>query len=146
MSKYVGVDSYALQAFKGCHNRVRDGKCPSIAWPRTREGYIEFCAEIGLHPLGMAKPSVGRIDHRKGYEPGNIQWEEHRVNSVKRKGTKFESETSPVVCFRSFKFRKGTEGHRVHQAQAASKRWSDPVQKIEMSNRMKGNQHARISR
>lgn len=91
MENYNGLDRYAMQTFKGCHDRVRDGKCPSIAWPRTRQGYIDFCKEIGPKPEGMAKPSAGRIRHDLGYEPGNVRWEEHRLNSVKRRGTKFEN-------------------------------------------------------
>lgn len=141
--KYAGVDRYALQAFKGCHNRVRDGKCPSIFWPRTKEGYEQFCEEIGPHPEGIEKPSVGRKDHSLGYEPGNIQWEEHRFNSVKRRGTKHESETSAEVALRTVKFRVGTKEHRQHQRMASMVRWSDPAQRAAMSERMKGNDCAR---
>ncbi len=43
----------------------------------------------------MRKPSVGRIDHAKGYVAGNIQWEEYSYNSIKRKGTSLESEAYP---------------------------------------------------
>lgn len=98
--EYFGVDRYALQHFKGCHNRVRDGKVEFIFWPRTREGYLDFCTELGPIPAGMVKPSVGRKNNKLGYEPGNIQWEEHKFNSVKRKGTKFEDITTPTVQLR----------------------------------------------
>jgi hypothetical protein len=143
VTKYEGLDPYALQAFKGCHNRVRDGKCPSIAWPRTREGYAAFCREIGPHPVGMQKPSVGRKFHHLGYGPGNIQWEEHRINSVKRRGTKFAMSTSPVVELFEPKFRRGSQEYFEHQRFASLKRWSDPTQKDFMSERMRGNQHAK---
>lgn len=137
------VDRYALQAFRGCHNRVRDGKVCSIEWPRTPKGYEAFCAEIGPHPEGMQKPSVGRIDHRFGYCTGNIQWEEHRFNSVKRKGTKFAHCRSPEVKLREYKFRRGTPEFIEHQREASRKRWSDPTQRDKMSERMLGNQHAK---
>ena len=93
----------------------------------------------------MKKPSIGRIDHKKGYEPGNIQWEEHKHNSVKRRGTKFENCKDSEVSLRKYKFRKGTEEHRKHQSEASKKRWADPSQKAKMSLVMKGNRHARIS-
>lgn len=84
-----------LAAFKRCHNRVRDGKVSEIAWPRDFYGFIGFIKEIGtLHrnPLiKFDKPSVGRKDHSLGYIPGNIEWQEHRLNSILRKGTKYET-------------------------------------------------------
>lgn len=96
--EYYGLDRYALQHFKGCHDRVRDGKSPSIYWSRDRKGYIEFCKELGPIPSCLIVPSVGRKDHKLGYIPGNVQWEEHSVNSVKRRGTKYENETSSTIA------------------------------------------------
>lgn len=141
-NKYADCDRYALQAFKGCHDRVRDGKCPSIQWSRDRLGYLQFCAEIGPRPEGMLKPSVGRIDHSRGYEAGNVQWEEHKFNSVKRKGTKFEGEASIVVELRVLKFKRGTQEHKEFQRANAIARWSNPDQRKRMSIRMRGNTHA----
>lgn len=141
--KYSGVDRYALQHFKGCHNRVRDGKVVSISWPRTKAGYLAFCSEIGPIPEEMVKPSVGRKNHNLGYDQGNIQWEEHKFNSVKRRGTKFEGVTDAVVQLRVIKFRKGSKEHKEHQSKISTKRWSDPAQHKAMSKRMLGNQHAR---
>lgn len=109
MKIYIDCDLYAIQAFKWCHNRVRDGKVESIEWTRTRDGYLAFCNEIGPKPREMKKPSVGRIDHNKGYCSGNIQREEHRMNSVKRHGTKFEHETAKEVSLFVPKFKKGTK-------------------------------------
>lgn len=77
-----------LAAFKRAHDRVRDGKSPSIHWPRSLDGFVGFLAEVGLVPDGLEKPSLGRKQHAYGYEPGNIQWEEHSINSIKRKGTR----------------------------------------------------------
>lgn len=83
--------SAELAAFKRMHNRVRDGKSPSIQWQRTLEGFVLFLKEIGPIPFDLEKPSVGRIRHSQGYEAGNVMWEEHRENSIKRKGTRYES-------------------------------------------------------
>lgn len=83
--------SKELQHFKGMHNRVRDGKSPSIAWPRTLEGFVNFLQAIGPIPKSMVKPSVGRKWHALGYELGNVAWEEHAANSIKRRGTRYES-------------------------------------------------------
>lgn len=142
---YEGLDPYALVAFKGCHNRVRDGKVSSIFWQRNRQGYIDFCKEIGPKPEGMRKPSVGRIRHDLGYEPNNIRWEEHSDNSVKRRGTRFEGCTEPTVprVTKIPKFKRGTQEHLEHQRKASAKRWRDPAQKELMSARMQGNQHWR---
>ena len=83
--------SAELAAFKRMHNRVRDGKVPSIHWPRTLEGFVNFLKEVGPIPFNLDKPSIGRIKHSFGYEINNIKWEEHRENSIKRKGTRYES-------------------------------------------------------
>jgi hypothetical protein len=90
-SEYFGLCRRSLQNFKCCHNRVRDGKCPSIEWDRNREGYIAFMNEIGEKPNDGMKWSVGRINHDLGYQTGNIRWELHIHNSVKRKGTKYQN-------------------------------------------------------
>ena len=144
-ANFLGLDQYALVAFKGCHNRVRDGKVCSIFWPRSRQGYLDFCKEMGPKPTQMNKPSVGRIDHSRGYEPGNVRWEEHAVNSIKRKGTKWEGAKDEVVPFidKSVKFKRGSPEHMQQIKEANAKRWSDPQQKLDMSARMKGNQYAK---
>lgn len=83
--------SLELAAFKRMHDRVRDGKSPSIEWPRSLDGFVLFLKEIGPIPFDLNKPSVGRIKHSKGYEADNVSWEEHSENSIKRKGTRYES-------------------------------------------------------
>lgn len=93
-------------------------------------------------PAGMVKPSLGRILHKFGYETGNIQWEEHRFNSVKRRGTKHEGETSPIVELKTRKFKRGTPEHLAHQAAASAARWAKEGQREKMSKFMKGNKHA----
>lgn len=86
-----------LAAFRRMHGRAQEGKCPSILWPRTLDGFVMFIKEIGTIPKALKKPSVGRINHQLGYEPNNVQWEEHRINSVKRKGTKHEHSTAKIL-------------------------------------------------
>lgn len=83
-AKYRGCDRYAINHFFWMHSRVARGKGISTAFPRTREGYIAFCMELGPIPDGMKRPSVGRRDHAIGYVVGNIKWEEYNYNSRKR--------------------------------------------------------------
>lgn len=80
-----------LAAFKRAHDRVRDGKSPSIEWPRTLDGFVGFLKEVGPIPAFLKKPSLGRKVHAFGYVTGNVMWEEHAENSIKRKGTRYES-------------------------------------------------------
>lgn len=84
-------NEFVLQCFKGMHDRVRDGKSPSIQWERNQIGFEQFVAEIGLVPSDISRPSVGRKDHSKGYESGNIMWEEFTTNSGKHRGSENES-------------------------------------------------------
>jgi hypothetical protein len=137
-SKYDGVDQIALQNFKGMHDRVRDGKAPSIEWPRTKEGYVAFLAEIGPKPQEAGRWSIGRKRHELGYVSGNVQWELHRFNSVKRRGTKFNGYSDPVVVLKQVKFRKGTKEWLEHQRQASLKRWSKPDSKERLKAQPRG--------
>lgn len=85
-----------LAAFKRMHDRVRDGKVASISWPRTAVGFAAFHRHIGDCPPQLIKPSIGRINHARGYARGNVRWEEHIINSVKRRGTKFQFEAGDL--------------------------------------------------
>jgi len=140
---YEGLDKRSLQNFKCCHNRVRDGKVKEIEWARDRDGYISFLKEIGLKPDDDQKWSVGRIDHSRGYVSGNIQWELHKHNSVKRRGTKYQNvkDAEPDLIDLSPSFKKGSKEWLQHQKQASNKRWSDPIQKEKARIRMLGNTH-----
>ncbi len=84
-------NKFILQCFKGMHDRVRDGKCPSIEWERNQKGFELFAKEIGELPSEIERPSVGRKDHSKGYSTGNIMWECYLINSGKHKGSENES-------------------------------------------------------
>jgi hypothetical protein len=138
--KYVGLNKRALQHFKGCHNRVRDGKVKYIEWERTREGYIAFMKEIGPKPRSNQKWSVGRIDHTLGYQSGNIRWELFIYNSIKRKGTKHEHSRKAIVKLRPGpKFKIGTPEHIEHQRKISRRYWSIPAHRQKQSKRMKGN-------
>jgi hypothetical protein len=135
--KYNNKDRSALQNFKCCHNRVRDGKVSCIHWPRTSEGYDNFLEHIGKKPNDGQKWSVGRINHNLGYIPGNIRWEVHKFNSVKRRGTKFEHSEDPSVELRKIKFRKGTKEWLEHQKRIAQEYWSDPDHRAQRSEKLK---------
>jgi hypothetical protein len=85
--KWADADRRYLQYFKGMHDRVRDGKAPSISWPRTMVGLEDFKNEIGEKPPKPASTdrwSVGRRDHKKGYEVGNVFWQLQTENSGDR--------------------------------------------------------------
>jgi hypothetical protein len=69
-----------VRAFKGLTARAARGYTTTI-WPRTTEGFYAFLATVG-HAPKMVKPSIGRIDHTKGYEPGNCLWQEHYENCI----------------------------------------------------------------
>src|SRR5579859_2477585 len=115
---------HELQHFIGMHDRVRDGKAPSIEWPRNAAGFILFMEEVGVRPWWMKKPSIGRRDHKRGYVRGNIQWEEFVVNSVKRTGTRFARARGYVAPIdRSVAFKRGTESHRRWWRKEIKRRW-----------------------
>ena len=85
-------NGFILQCFKGMHDRVRDGKCPSIEWERNQSGFEKFVKEIGDITIDMTRPSVGRKNHSIGYQSGNIMWEDFKQNSGKHRGSKNESD------------------------------------------------------
>jgi hypothetical protein len=65
----------------GMHARLRDGVVKSVAWPLNEKGLAAFMSYIGPIPKGMRQPSVGRINHKVGYRPGNCFWQERSENS-----------------------------------------------------------------
>lgn len=78
-----------VKAFERMQGRVLVRKVTTTAWPRTTEGFYEFLACIGPWPTDMKKPSPGRRDHSKGYEPGNVfwqEWEENRLDGCRSGG------------------------------------------------------------
>lgn len=48
---------------------------------RTVDGFIAFILYLGDVPCGMERPTVGRIDHDRGYELGNFTWQSMSENS-----------------------------------------------------------------
>jgi hypothetical protein len=70
-----------VNRFHRMQSRVRAGHTTTV-WPRDLEGFCAFLEEIGPVPLRMIQPSVGRKDHSRGYEPGNIEWQETKDNRL----------------------------------------------------------------
>ena len=64
------------QSFRCMHKRGTPN-----AFPKNISGFIDFIIYLGPVPSYMKKPSIGRIDHSKGYFPGNFEWQESRENS-----------------------------------------------------------------
>lgn len=64
-----------LVYFSNMHLRVAkyDRECD---FPYTDDGFVMFCEYIGPIPEGMKVPSVGRIDHSRGYVFDNFRWQE----------------------------------------------------------------------
>src|SRR5690242_19413768 len=81
--KYTG-DPRVKNCFHWMHSRCnRTGR--HCGFPRTREGFAAFCAEMGPIPSSISRASVGRKDHDIGYIAGNIEWEEFNYNVFKKR-------------------------------------------------------------
>lgn len=114
-----------LRAFKRMHNRVVTGKVSSMSWTFSLEGFLAFLKHAGKIPARLKKPSIGRIDHSQGYRPGNVRWEEHAINSAKRKGTRHQFATGDVEFRKRLFKRSSPEHHRWFRAEI-KRRWQDP--------------------
>ena len=64
-------------SFKGMHKR---GVESNLSFCNNFEGFIKFIYCIGDVPIGMAKPTIGRVDHSIGYIKGNFTWQEFMDN------------------------------------------------------------------
>jgi hypothetical protein len=75
------VDIYPreVKAFMSLRGRVNRG-VTTTCWEQNLAGFMEFLAYVGTVPLWMKEPSIGRVDHSKGYEPGNCGWQELQEN------------------------------------------------------------------
>jgi hypothetical protein len=65
--------------FRNMHNRI-DEQCLETSFKRDLEGFAKFVEYLGPVPTEMKVPSLGRIDHSKGYVIGNFTWQELRDN------------------------------------------------------------------
>jgi hypothetical protein len=80
-SPVAHVDRRVLNAFHKRFECSRQWGTP-IAPTFTHDvaGLLAFHAEVGDVPAGMERPTIGRRDHAKGYEPGNMEWQEGAEN------------------------------------------------------------------
>lgn len=120
----LGMDNkLALKKFKGALNRTRAGKSPSFSFETSFEGFKRFMDEVGQIPDTMQRPSLGRRDHSKGYEIGNIFWQELSencaengrrqgpINGKSRIGSKMPEEVKAKISA-AMKGREFTAQHR----------------------------------
>lgn len=96
---YIGMrNKYPVHwiGFVGIHKRHRErGRALGPEFSRDIQGFWNFIEEIGPVPKGMNRPTVGQINHRKGYIAGNFRWESHYDNTQEsairnRKGEKLQ--------------------------------------------------------
>ena len=55
---------------------------------RNTESFINFILDIGKVPENMTRPTIGRLDHSKGYFKGNFEWQSHADNSIEPRNRK----------------------------------------------------------
>lgn len=69
-------------SFTGMHKRHKvKGVDIDSLFDRDVNGFIEFILYVGDIPKFMIDPSIGRIDHSKGYIVGNFRWESLSSNA-----------------------------------------------------------------
>ena len=76
-SRYKNWFPFHYEKFNSMHyyNQIE-------AFPKTDEGFVNFMKELGIPPISMKNPSLGRIDHTKSYAPGNVVWQEWEYNQA----------------------------------------------------------------
>jgi len=70
-----------LALFVLMHKRVNKGYT-TTSWPRNPIGFKAFIRCVGRIPLNMKRPSLGRKNHDKGYQPRNCKWQEYAENAL----------------------------------------------------------------
>ena len=130
--EFLHLDKYALKYFQWMQARSKKGWC-SCSFSNDRQGYIDFCREMGPIPDSMIKPSVGRKDHTLGYQDGNIAWQEF-VENCKQTNRQKISANSKLVSERLWKDKDWSEERRLFLRSESKKE--------KQSEFMKGKRHA----
>jgi len=93
-------------------DRIRyDGTATDLT--RDRFGFLEFVEELGPIPVRMLHPTIGRVDHSRGYESGNYIWQEFLENCVEN-GTRNKVTTRPEVRAKNSFVRHKQETAKMH--------------------------------
>jgi hypothetical protein len=66
--------------FKKMQERVRS-RAIACDYSNDLAGYLQFAEDIGPIPRRMRSPTVGRIDHDRGYVADNFRWQEKSDNT-----------------------------------------------------------------
>lgn len=75
--------------FASIHKRV-DEKIVDTEFEYSPEGFIKFILCMQDYPNQMSDPTVGRLDHSKGYFTGNMIWQERSENSLEASSRTFD--------------------------------------------------------
>ena len=71
-----------LKLFIGMHKRIAKDSKLSTVWARSPNGFRSFMRSVGKIPTKMIRPSLGRKNHDKPYQPGNCKWQEYAENAL----------------------------------------------------------------
>lgn len=131
---------FEVAAFHRMQDRVHRGYT-TTTWARTLHGFWAFFKSVGPIPKNMKDPSLGRIDHSKGYQAKNCIWQDRRKNNGEPWSRPEVQKIQKEARDRLFNKPGIREYYAVMLKQRHKKIWT-PENRRAMSQRMKGNHHA----